>query len=61
MKTKAVKRSAFRKTVAGEEVNFARLAALVEETCTALNQGLADGKMVAAVMRDISEKPSDIM
>lgn len=60
-KTRVVKRSAFRKTVAGEEVNFARLAALVEEKCTAVNVGLADGKMVVAVTRDISEKPSDTM
>ena len=58
-KTKAVKVSAFRKTVAGEEVNFAKLAALVEAKCAAVSKGLADGKMVIAVTRDISEKPSD--
>lgn len=60
-KTNAVKRSAFRKIVAGEEVNFAKLAALVEAKCAAVNKGLADGKMVIAVTRDISEKPSDTM
>lgn len=59
--TKAVKRSAFRKTVGGEEVNFARLVALVEEKCAVVNSGLADGKMVVAVARDISEKPSDTL
>jgi len=60
-KTKAVKRSAFRKTIAGDEVNFARLAELVEAKCAAVNEGLADSKMVIAVARDISEKPSDTM
>lgn len=60
-KTKGVKRSAFRKTVAGEEVNFARLAALVGDKCAEVNDGLSDGKMVVAVTRDISEKPSDTM
>ncbi|WCR03948.1 hypothetical protein [Paracoccus saliphilus] len=60
-KTKKVKRSAFRKTVAGKAVNFEELVARVGEKCAAVNEGLADGKMVAAVTRDISEKPSDTM
>ena len=60
-KTNKVKRSAFRKTVAGKVVNFEKLVSLVEEKCAAVNQGLADGKIVVAVMRDISEKPSDTM
>lgn len=60
-KSKRVKRSAFRKTVAGKAVNFEELVALVEKNCAAVNDGLADGKWVAAVTRDISEKPSDTM
>lgn len=55
------KRSAFRKTVAGKVVNFEELVTLVEEKCAAVNEGLADGKMVVAVTRDISEKPSDTL
>ncbi|MDJ0627019.1 MAG: hypothetical protein QNJ44_02065 [Rhodobacter sp.] len=60
-KTKKVKRSAFRKTVAGKAVNFEELVAYVGEKCAAVNEGLANGKMVVAVTRDISEKPSDTM
>lgn len=58
-KTKKVKRSAFRKSVDGNAVNFQELIALVEEKCAEVNDGLVDGKMVVAVTRDISEKPSD--
>jgi len=57
--TNTNKRSAFRKTVAGNVVNFEELVELVEEKCAEVNEGLADGKMVIAVTRDISEKPSD--
>ena len=60
-KTNTVKRSAFRKTVAGKVVNFDELVVLVEEKCAEVNYGLPDGKMVVAVTRDISEKPSDTM
>lgn len=60
-KTNKVKRSAFRKTVAGKVVNFEKLVWLVQEKCAAVNQDLADGKIVVAVTRDISEKPSDTM
>lgn len=60
-KTNKVKRSAFKKKVAGKVVNFEELVALVGEKCAAVNEGLADGKMVVAVTRDISEKPSDTM
>ena len=58
-KTKKVKRSAFRKTVCGDVVNFVRLVSLVQERCTAENRGLDDGKMVVSVPRDISDKSSD--
>ncbi|NVP58519.1 hypothetical protein HV823_25130 [Rhizobium sp. DBTS2] len=60
-KTKNVKRSAFQKTVAGKAVNFEELVALVGQKCTAVNEGLAEGKMVVAVTRDISEKPSETL
>lgn len=60
-KTNTVKRSAFRKTVAGKVVNFEELVLRVEEKCAEVNGGLPDGKMVVAVTRDISEKPSDTM
>tara|TARA_R110002049_G_scaffold309295_1_gene520415 strand:- start:176 stop:4549 length:4374 start_codon:yes stop_codon:yes gene_type:complete len=60
-KTNKVKRSAFRKKVAGKAVNFEELVALVQEKCAAVNDGLADGKKVVAVARDISEKPSDTL
>lgn len=60
-KSKRVNRSAFCKTVAGKAVNFEELVALVEKNCAAINDGLADGKLVAVVTRDISEKPSDTM
>lgn len=60
-KTNTTKRSAFRKTVDDKVVNFEELVALVGEKCAAVNQGLADGRMVVAVTRDISEKPSDTM
>ncbi|MBL3561122.1 hypothetical protein [Rhodovulum sulfidophilum] len=60
-KTKKVKRSAFRKSVDGKAVNFAGLVALVEDKCAEVNDSLFDGKMVIAVTRDISEKPSDSM
>jgi hypothetical protein len=38
-----------------------RKRALLEENCAAENKGLEDGKLVVAVIRDISEKPSDTM
>lgn len=60
-KTKKVKRSAFRKSVDGKAVNFDGLIALVEDKCVEVNDGLADGKMVVTVSRDISEKPSSII
>jgi len=60
-KTKKVKRSAFRKSVDGSAVNFAELVALVEDKCAEVNDGLANGKLVVAVTRDISEKPSDTL
>ncbi|AUQ68390.1 hypothetical protein [Phaeobacter inhibens] len=60
-KTKKVKRSAFRKSVDGNAVNFEELIELVEQKCAEVNDGLTDGKMVVAVTRDISEKPSDTM
>lgn len=60
-KTNTVKRSAFRKTVAGKVVNFQELVVLVEEKCAEVNDGLPDGKMVVALTRDISEKPSDTL
>ncbi len=60
-KTKKVKRSAFRKSVKGQTVNFAELVALVGDKCAEVNDGLVDGKMVVTVTRDISEKPSDTM
>ena len=60
-KTNKVKRSAFQKKVASRAVNFEKLVALVEAKCAAVNDDLADGKMVVAVTRDISEKPSDML
>ena len=60
-KTKKVKRSAFRKFVDGKAVNFEELVALVGDKCAEVNDGLSDGKMVVAVTRDISEKPSDTL
>jgi len=54
-KTKEVKRSAFRKTVAGKVMDFEELVVLVGEKCAAVNEGLSDGKMVVAVTRDISK------
>jgi len=60
-KTNTVKRSAFRKTVAGKVVNFEELVVRVEEKCAEVNDGLPEGKMVVAVTHDISEKPSDTM
>ncbi|WP_291893238.1 hypothetical protein [Maricaulis sp.] len=60
-KTNEIKRSAFRKAVGGNRVNFEGLVALVVEKCEAVSDGLADGKMVVAVTRDISEKPSEVI
>ncbi|MBO6764431.1 MAG: hypothetical protein JJ918_05750 [Maricaulis sp.] len=57
-KTRKVRRKAFRKRVAGNVVNFEELETLVRAKCAAVNDGLAEGKMVVAVTRDISEKPS---
>ncbi|MGV1754050.1 hypothetical protein [Agrobacterium sp. CG674] len=59
--TRKIKRSAFQKIVAGKAVNFEELVALVGEKCAAVNKGLADGKMLVAVTRDISEKPSETL
>jgi hypothetical protein len=60
-KTNKVKRSAFRKKIAGKTVSFEELVELVEEKCVAVSDGLADAKKVIAVTRDISEKPSDLL
>ncbi len=60
-KTKKVKRSAFQKSVDGNAVNFEQLITLVEQKCAEVNDGLTDGKMVVAVTRDISEKPSETL
>ncbi len=60
-KANKVKRKAFRKTVNGKVVNFRELEVLVGEKCAAVNEDLAVGKMVVAVTRDISEKPSETL
>lgn len=60
-KTKKVKRSAFRKKVDGKSVGFAGLIECVNTKCVEVNEGLADDKMVIAVTRDISEKPSETL
>jgi hypothetical protein len=60
-KTNKVKRSAFKKKIAGKMVNFEELVELVEEKCEVVNDTLADGKIVVALTRDISEKPSETL
>ncbi|SDX47613.1 hypothetical protein [Litoreibacter albidus] len=58
-KTKKVRRSAFRKNVDGQPVDFEGLIERVDAKCAEVNDGLPEGKRVIAVTRDISEKPSE--
>ncbi len=60
-RTNKVIRSAFKKKIDGKMVNFEELVELVREKCDAVNGTLADGQIVVAVTRDISEKPSETL